>query len=181
MPAPLALLTPSIDGVVTDFFEWRGAGRITTQPPLGAMWKAEGVLADIQFGWNLDHLYLRLDPDKQSQVRQVELTVELQLQTPEQLYRLAFSLMPPGPDQFLLSQRLSGGSWQEIGPYASISHRDIVELALPFKDVQLTAGQEFRMTILVREHRLEVARYPQHKPATFLVPGPEFEADLWRV
>ena len=181
VPAPLALLTPSIDGVVTDFFEWRGAGRITTQPPLGAMWKAEGVLADIQFGWNLDHLYLRLDPDKQSQVRQVELTVELQLQTPEQLYRLAFSLMPPGPDQFLLSQRRSGGSWQEIGPYASISHRDIVELALPFKDVQLTAGQEFRMTILVREHRLEVARYPQHKPATFLVPGPEFEADLWRV
>jgi len=37
------------------------------------------------------------------------------------------------------------------------------------------------MTILMLEHRLEIARYPHHKPATFLVPGPEFEANLWRV
>jgi alpha-amylase/alpha-mannosidase (GH57 family) len=179
--APLALLNPSIDGLVTDFFEWRGAGRIKTQPPLGAMWKAEGVLADIQFGWSLDQLYLRLDPDEHSQTRQEGLTVELQLQTPEQLYHLSFILAPAGPDQFLLSQKLANGSWQEIGPYQSICHGNIVELAVPFKDLQLTAGQEFRMTVLVLEHRLEIARYPYHKHATFLVPGPEFDANQWRV
>jgi alpha-amylase/alpha-mannosidase (GH57 family) len=179
--APLALLNPSIDGLVTDFFEWRGAGRIKTQPPLGAMWKAEGVLADIQFGWSLDQLYLRLDPDEHSQTRQEGLTVELQLQTPEQLYHLSFLLAPAGPDQFLLSQKLANGSWQEIGPYQSICHGNIVELAVPFKDLQLTAGQEFRMTVLVLEHRLEIARYPYHKHATFLVPGPEFDANQWRV
>jgi alpha-amylase/alpha-mannosidase (GH57 family) len=179
--APLALLNPSIDGLVTDFFEWRGAGRIKTQPPLGAMWKAEGVLADIQFGWSLDQLYLRLDPDEHSETRQEGLTVELQLQTPEQLYHLSFLLAPAGPDQFLLSQKLANGSWQEIGPYQSICHGNIVELAVPFKDLQLTAGQEFRMTVLVLEHRLEIARYPYHKHATFLVPGPEFDANQWRV
>jgi hypothetical protein len=37
------------------------------------------------------------------------------------------------------------------------------------------------MTILVLEHHLEIARYPHHKPAIVLVPGPEFEANLWRV
>jgi alpha-amylase/alpha-mannosidase (GH57 family) len=179
--APLALLNPSIDGLVTDFFEWRGAGRIKTQPPLGAMWKAEGVLADIQFGWSLDQLYLRLDPDEHSQTRQEGLTVELQLQTPEQLYHLSFLLAPAGPAQFLLSQKLANGSWQEIGPYQSICHGNIVELAVPFKDLQLTAGQEFHMTVLVLEHRLEIARYPYHKHATFLVPGPEFDANQWRV
>ena len=178
---PLALLAPSIDGVVTQFFEWRGAGRIKTQPPLGAMWKAEGVLTDILFGWSLNQLYLRLDPDEQSQTRQAGLTVELQLQTPEHLYHLSFSLAPSGPNQFLLSQKLANESWQEIGTYRSISHGKIIELAVPFKDIQLTSGQEFRMTILVLEHRLEIARYPHHKPATLLVPGPEFEADLWRV
>ena len=179
--SPLALLNPSIDGLVTDFFEWRGAGRVKTQPPLGAMWKAEGVLADIQFGWSLDQLYLRLDPEEQSPARQAGLTVELQLQTPERLYHLSFSLTPPGPDQFLLSQKLANGSWQESGPYQSICHGNIVELAVPFKALQLTAGQELRMTILVLEHRLEIARYPHHKPATFLVPGPEFDANQWRV
>jgi len=179
--APLALLNPSIDGLVTDFFEWRGAGRIKTQPPLGAMWKAEGVLTNIQFGWNLEQLYVRLDLDEQSQQREAGLTVELQLQTPEHLYRLSFSLAPSGPDQFLLSQKLASGSWQEIGPSSSSCHRDIVELAVPFKDLHLSPGQELHMTILVLEHSLEVARYPHYKPATFLVPGPEFETNLWRV
>jgi alpha-amylase/alpha-mannosidase (GH57 family) len=179
--APIALLNPSIDGVVTDFFEWRGAGRIKTQPPLGAMWKAEGMLTNIQFGWSLEQLYVRLDPDEQSQMRQAGLTVELQLHTPEHLYRLAFLLAPPGPDQFLLSQILASGHWQEIGPYQSICHRNIVELTVPFKDLHLSPGQELRMTILVLEHSLEIARYPHHMPATFFVPGPEFEAHLWRV
>ena len=44
--------------------------------------EGEGVLTDIQFGWSLDQLFLRLDPDEQSQPRQAGLTVELQLQTP---------------------------------------------------------------------------------------------------
>ena len=94
------------------------------------MWKAEGVLTDIQFGWSLDRLYIRLDPDEQSRPRQAGLTVELQLQTPDHLYRLSFSLDPSGPDQFLLSQRLASGSWQEIGRYQSICHRKIIELAV---------------------------------------------------
>ena len=179
--APLALLNPSIDGLVTDFFEWRGAGRIKTQPPLGAMWKAEGVLTDIQFGWSLDQLYLRLDPDEQSQPRQAGLTIELQLQTPEHLYRLSFSFAPSGPSEFLLSQKLASGAWQEIGLYQSICHRNIIELAVPIKDIQLTPGQELRMAILVLEHRMEVARYPHQQPAILTVPGPEFEAGLWRV
>ena len=178
---PLALLNPSIDGHASDFFEWRGAGRIKTQPPLGAMWKAEGIWTDIQFGWSLDQLYLRLDPDEQSRPRQAGLTAELQMQTPEHLYRLSFSLEPSEPNQFVLSQKLVSGLWQEIGSYQSICHQKIIELAVPFKELQLIAGQELHMTILVLEHHLEIARYPHHKPAIFLVPGPEFEANLWRV
>jgi hypothetical protein len=81
----------------------------------------------------------------------------------------------------LLSQRTDGGAWQEIGSYSSIYHRQILELAVPFKDLQLARGQELRMAILVLEHGLEVARYPHHNPATFLVPGEDFEATLWRV
>jgi alpha-amylase/alpha-mannosidase (GH57 family) len=178
---PIALLSPSLDGVATDFFEWRGAGRIKTQPPLGAMWKADMALTDIQFGWSLAQLCLRLDPDEQSQLQEAGLTVEVQLQTPEQLYRLSFPLAPTEPDQYLLSQKLGNGTWQEIGSYRSICHGKIIELAIPFKDIQLMAGQEFHMTIVLLAHRLEVARYPHNKPATFLVPGPEFEASLWRV
>ena len=46
---PLSLLRPTIDGLVTNFFEWRGAGTINPNPPLGAMWKAEGLFSAICF------------------------------------------------------------------------------------------------------------------------------------
>ena len=56
-----------------------------------------------------------------------------------------------------------------------------MELALPWKDLHLESGHEVRMSIVVLEHGLEVARYPHQKPAVLIVPGPEFEAGLWRV
>jgi hypothetical protein len=178
---PLALLAPTIDGVVSGFFEWRGAGSINTQPPLAAMWKAEGLFKSIQFGWSLDRLFLRFDPDERAQARQPGIMVEITFQGPHQTCRLTFSLAPSGPDQFHLSRATGPDSWEEIGPYRSICRRAILELALPWKDLQLEQGQEVRMSIVVLEHGLEAARYPHQRPALLTVPGPEFEAGLWRV
>lgn len=178
---PLALLAPTIDGLVTDFFEWRGAGSIRTQPPLGAMWKADGLFTSIQFGWSLDQFSLRFDLDEMTHARQSGLRVEIALQGPRDTFRLTFSLTPSGPQQFTLFQAAGPDAWQEIGPYHSISRRTILELAVPWKDLHLEQGQEVRMWIVVLEHDLEAARYPHHRPAVLTVPGPEFEAGLWRV
>jgi len=38
-----------------------------------------------------------------------------------------------------------------------------------------------RMSIVILEHGLEVARYPHQRPALLTVPGPEFDATMWRV
>ena len=178
---PVTILTPVIDGLVTDFFEWRGAGTITTQPPLGAMWKAEGLFTAIYFGWSRDHLCLRLDPDEAAQPRQNGLGMEITLHGPGHSFRLSCSLAPSGPESFTLFQQGEGEIWQEIGPYRSICRRAILELAIPTKDLQLEPGQEVRMSLVILEHGLEAARYPHHTPAVLTVPGPEFEAGLWRV
>ena len=178
---PVTILTPVIDGLVTDFFEWRGAGTITTQPPLGAMWKAEGLFTAIYFGWSHDHLCLRLDPDEAAQPRQNGLGMEITLHGPGHSFRLACSLAPSGPEFFTLFQQGEGETWQEIGPYRSICRRTVLELAIPTKDLHLEPEQEVRMSLVILEHGLEAARYPHHTPAVLTVPGPEFEAGLWRV
>jgi alpha-amylase/alpha-mannosidase (GH57 family) len=178
---PRALLSPTIDGTVTDFFEWRGAGIINTQPPLGAMWKADGLFTSLQFGWNQDLLCLRFDVDQAAAARQAHLRVEITLQSLRDQFRITFSLDPSEPVQFFLSQATGPETWQEIGPYRSIARHSIVELALPHKDLHLEPGQEVKMSIVVLERNLEVARYPYQKPAVLTVPGPEFEAAMWRV
>ncbi len=176
---PLVLLQPTIDGLVTDFFEWRGAGNITTRPPLGAMWKADGLFTAIRFGWNLEQLVLRFDPDDASAARQA-LEVDVTLQGPGGTFRLTFPFSTPGPKAFLLSRQSQDG-WHEIGTYRSIGSQTVLELAVPWKDLHLEQGQTVQMSVIVREHGLEVARYPGHHPAVLTVPGPTFEAELWRV
>lgn len=178
---PVSMLTPTIDGLVTNFFEWRGAGTINTQPPLGAMWKAEGLFTAIYFGWSPDHLLFRLDPDEAAQPRQHGLRMEITLQGPQHCFRLSCSLAPSGPESFMLFQRGEADSWQEIGPSSAICRRAILELAIPITALHLEPGQTVHVSLVILEHGLEVARYPHHAPAILTVPGPEFEASLWRV
>jgi hypothetical protein len=178
---PLALLAPTIDGMVTDFFEWRGAGSIKTDPPLGAMGKGAGIFSAIQFGWSHERLYVRFDFDPASEARQADMTVSLMLIAPRRTYRMGFSLAEHGPGSFTLFESGGQDEWREAGTYQSIARRAIVELAVPWKDLHLESGQEIGLSIVALEHGLEVARYPHQSPARLTVPGPEFEAGLWRV
>src|SRR6185312_11258407 len=141
---PLVLLNPTIDGMVTDFFEWRGAGSINTRPPLGAMWKADGLFTAMRF-----------DPDESNTTRQ-DLDVDITLQGPQFTFRLTFSLSSPGPEAFLLSRRTQGEAWQEIGSYGSINAHAILELTVPWKELCLEQGNTVQMSIIVRKHGLEV-------------------------
>ncbi|WP_232068722.1 glycoside hydrolase family 57 protein [Nitrospira sp. KM1] len=178
---PVSFLNPTIDGTVTDFFEWRGAGFINPHPPLGAMWKADGLFTAIYFGWNLDSLFLRLDPDVQSSARRDGLTIELHLQSPGDQYRIAIPMHPSPPQSYVLSRRSPSGSWEDQGTFTYISHHAVLELAIPLGNLKLAQGEEVRMSIVALEQGLELARYPHHQPAVLTVPGPEFEATVWRV
>jgi alpha-amylase/alpha-mannosidase (GH57 family) len=177
---PHTLLTALVDGLVTSFFEWRGSGSIPTQPPLGAMWKADVLFTAIRFGWDYEHLYLRLDPDETSQDRQPHLQADLTFQTLKDAFRLSLPLHGP-LDRFAVWQSTGQDSWQETGCYNSCRRNKIVEVALPWKALDLEPGQEARLSIVVMEHGLEVARYPPQRPAVLTMPGPDFEARLWRV
>ena len=136
---PLAILHPTLDGVVTDFFEWRGAGTINPNPPLGAMWKAEGLFTAIFFVCDFEHLYLRLDPDEAFKSRTSDLRIECVLQAPRGSYRLMVS--SASPDRYRLARRRDDGSWEDIGSWELIGWNYVLELALPFKEIQVGEGR----------------------------------------
>ena len=177
---PVGLLTPIIDGMVTNFFEWRGAGTISTQPPLGAMWKADGIFTAIRFGWNLDQFVMRFDVDE-TNLKKEGFDVEIVFQGLQSKYRLTFPLSLSGPGEFQLSRRTTTDVWQTVGSRQSIHAQTVLELAIPWKDLDLETGQTIQLSVAVQEHGLEVARYPSQRPAVLTVPGPDFEAGMWRV
>ncbi|WP_455377571.1 hypothetical protein, partial [Petrachloros mirabilis] len=96
-----------------------------------------------------------------------------------QTYRLAFALKHP--DHYSLVRRIDNENWQELGTSRKIVLKTVLELALPFKNIQFESSQPLEMSLVVKDSGLEIACYPRHQPATVMTPGPDFEANMWRV
>ncbi|WP_447979534.1 glycoside hydrolase family 57 protein [Candidatus Nitrospira bockiana] len=175
---PVRLLSPTIDGLVTSFFEWRGCGIIDPSPPLGAMWKASDLFTGIRFGSSVESLFLRLD--LLDRAIRPGLTAEFLLTTPRDRYKVTVSLAPPGPDHFTLSRRTEQG-WAEIKTSRDIARRKIVELAVPYKDLQLQSGEALQLSLVMLQDGLELERYPRHHAVAVTVPDETFDARMWRV
>lgn len=58
---PETVLHPTIDGRLTHFYEWTGAGFFDCRAAGGSMHRVDRVLTGIYFAYDHDHLFLRLD------------------------------------------------------------------------------------------------------------------------
>jgi alpha-amylase/alpha-mannosidase (GH57 family) len=59
--APQNPIKATLDGKVTSYFEWMGAGRYRPDPRSGAMHGGSTFLEEMFYGWDDTHLYIRLD------------------------------------------------------------------------------------------------------------------------
>lgn len=66
LKSPAGYISPTIDGVVTSFFEWLGAGRFDLKFDAGAMTASSNVLNTLHFGYDEKNIYLRIDGDLRS-------------------------------------------------------------------------------------------------------------------
>ena len=70
-------IRPTIDGEVTSYFEWAGAGRFHPDNRSGSMHSSEPKIRDVYYGTDADNLYLRLDFDDGFEFNAVELRTGL--------------------------------------------------------------------------------------------------------
>jgi hypothetical protein len=73
---PAHPIHPVIDGEVTSYFEWSGAGRYHPDNRSGAMHSDEPKVRDVYYGVDDDSLYLRLDLDDGFQLNSLDLRFE---------------------------------------------------------------------------------------------------------
>ncbi|MEW5995274.1 MAG: hypothetical protein AB1744_12905, partial [Candidatus Zixiibacteriota bacterium] len=82
---PDMLLTPTIDGRLTHFYEWAGAGVCECSVAGRAMHHTQRNMAQICFAYDRDRLYIRVDFARRSQVDMLkEPCVRLTFHTPQQ-------------------------------------------------------------------------------------------------
>lgn len=178
---PSALIAPALDGIVTDFYEWQGAGYVNGRPPLSSMHNRREYFSRVYFGFSLDQFYLRLDPlppDETDDGGPVDVHVHFLEPRPA---KLVFRLDLPDPPQFTLRLSPDGTAFEPARSFDTIRRKKVIELAVPFKELGLHTGMRVQLVVTVVRGDLELDRIPHHRPLAFTVPDQTFEGAMWKV
>ena len=175
-----AFVSPVIDGVVTNYFEWLPAGFYDVSQGGGAMHRGASVITHIYYGFDLKNLFIRLDPS--GSLRD------------EKAADLAFFvnfLSPKGLDvevRVLPQRRVSAalykaadGSREQIAAIHTVAANDIIELAVPFELLGVGPNEDVHIFVTVEHAGSEVEKWPYRGYIQFKVPTDDFEAMMWQV
>jgi len=170
---PAVLLTPCLDGRMTTFFEWQGAGLYRPAQTRGSMFGSAQAFASLFYGFDLQHLYLRLDPAESPQRTTETCTaVRVSVLSNEREAKVEFPVVPDGAEQ---QGRLEGAA---VGRAAFAR---LLELAVPFAALGLAPGTRAALAVRVLRGEVELERLPAQGWLTFGVPDENFERIHWRV
>ncbi|MBI5560289.1 MAG: glycoside hydrolase [Deltaproteobacteria bacterium] len=180
---PAGLINPTLDGEITNYYEWLYAGRLEKASISGAMHREgelPGLIDSVTYGFNLETLFLRFDYRK-------ELTPY------KEKWGLAINFLHPGGLRAHISVEgkeskgiISGkspqtGQWVERGEIKLLASNDIVELGIPFKDLAVMGGEGMRLFIDIEGGELGFERWPVRGFLSIEVPTEDFESMHWTV
>jgi alpha-amylase/alpha-mannosidase (GH57 family) len=170
---PTFLLTPTLDGRETTFFEWQGAGLYRPGQPRGSMYGGAQAFQVLRYAFDLDALYLRLDPaGSAARAAEVATSVRLLVLAAERQTAIEFPLVADG--RLHAGRRLG----EEIGRAA---FAQVLELAVPFAALGLGPGKKVALSVHAVRGEVEVERLPRHGFLAFTVPDADFDHVNWRV
>ncbi len=179
---PQGFIHPEIDGTYSNYFEWLGAGVFTAVPMGSSMQMVATHVARILFGFDLKHLYFR-----------IELKKKIDVETLKSL-KIVFDFLKPGSFRFAFTGReLENGrftvpllikknsEWQETHHVVQGAFKDFVEAKVLFEAFGVKPGDEiaFRVQILQNDNVLET--WPSRGLIPVTVPDADFESEDWLV
>ncbi len=196
---PVNFITPSLEGRLTSYFEWQGAGYYDTTLQ-ATRYHAERLVTTIYYGFDLTHWYLRIDPSPRCTPDQKErLTLQVNLfstPTRETLrvhpakgprvgslaeYRITIPCGPQGPLRFEVERSEDGIAFHSIFGSDQIAFVNFLELAIPFEKVGWKPHHQFNFILEVLEQDKVIETYPLNGYIPFTVPDKDFELRMWSV
>jgi alpha-amylase/alpha-mannosidase (GH57 family) len=167
--SPSRFIYPVIDGEITHFYEWKGAGYFDLSKEGGAMHKIEKFFQRLYYGFNVEELYIRLDSGEDLS-KSGSLVIELKFLDDESASTLKFDC----PEN-----RVEANGMKTEGIEFAVS--EIFEAKIPFvnfKNIQVPGELKF-LAIIFRDGQ-EIERIPEKGSARIQVPDRSFEMYNWK-
>ena len=174
---PKGLITPTINGIVSDYFEWLDAGLYDLTRQASAMHAAENLLQSFFYGFDRKSLYFRIDGIKSMDIildTTSQLTLHLIL---DREFRV---VMQPLADGGSFEQKVNG-IWKPLGISTIWKIRRVCELGIPLEALNPEPGEKIFCYLTLTRNEEETGRWPTDSPMLLTYAGPEIELENWLI
>lgn len=172
---PHGLVTPTIDGRSDYFYEWSGSGVYVNRGVQGSTFETRRFVEEMRIGFDLDTLSIRIDPGPDFVDSQDSLTVRVTVNGPRETDLVIVSFEDG------ISAEIADISGETLDIVELAAFDDFVEMSVPFKSLQLQAGDVFELRVGVWHGGLELERHPPNQALQLTVPDETFEMRNWMV
>lgn len=169
-------IRPTIDGLVTSYYEWYQGAELDVKKSGGSMHKSESLIMTIYYGFNKDYFFLRLDPKIpfDSFAEGTELSIitskpsDVKITVPLKRKDISAALFEKRDDNWILTKEIT-----------EVAVQDIFEIGVPFADLKAEQNDEIHLFISIGKGTEEIERCPWRGHLIITVPTPDFEALMW--
>ena len=169
---PSAFIDVTMDGKVSNYFEWLNAGEYDPSKDSGAATQvAERLIKKIFFGFNASNFYLRIDFNGLSEdIKKDKIDFMIEFLKPR-----------------ISAVRISSTNRKSVidGTIylkdVKLVWDDIVEVSIPFNGLKLFEGEKAEFIIKVFKNEEFIERVPSFSTLSFEVPDLMFEWVNWRI
>ncbi len=177
---PSALITPDIDGKVTNYFEWLQAGVIEIEKLAGAMHRGNLILKRVYYGFDMDNLYLRFNINK-GILKEARVTIILDIKSSFiSRIRLPLSSKEKGIkcERYSLSQN---GSFKRLSTDAKAVFKDILECSISFSELEVKNIEFIELRALVEKDSDISEQLPDSGYIKISLPNKDYDLCHWYV
>jgi alpha-amylase/alpha-mannosidase (GH57 family) len=179
---PTGFIRPVIDGEVTDYFEWIGAGSVEVVPIGDAMHEVSAranTISSVEFGFDPKNLYLKVAgsmPMRDAIGGDQELSVNFL--KPEGC-RIVVSTVG-GTLHASMTERPRGGrDVARMCPDINVAAGRVLELQVPFQCLGVAKDAMVAFIVAMNRRGAEVEHHPRHRPIEVQVPDERFPSRNW--
>jgi hypothetical protein len=177
---PTELITPQIDGQITSFYEWSGAGLYEAGRSMGAMYRSDRLVDAIHFGSDLQCFYLRVDFHPHVKLPK-KASVRVNFIQPHHHAAILPNLRTTGKMKGELWETNPTTGDRKLTELNRVAFDKILELAIPFSALTWTPQERVALFVQLIESDVELERHPEMGTLAFTVPDEQFEVENWRV
>jgi hypothetical protein len=173
-----------LDGKITNYFEWQGAGQYDVSDTRGPLHRRANIVKSFYYGFDLNNLHLRIDTTIELSYESLtDLTIKINFfkESPQQARIQMVDDQNLGLSLFDVVQEGPTENYQKFKDLTSITYQKIIELSIPFADLKAKAGQTIELVIVLERNNIELERWPFHGTVSLVVPGEDFPLDYWSV